>query len=173
MYSSTGTTAPPTDQALSVKVRAPPPATSVSSLCDERQNELQYYIAKLLERSPGEPLEEHQVDQSKNRPESQPANSGVSSQVELKLEQLADHLHLTLPRHTPRSNCSSSLTALLGRERWVLTRSERTWTADLHSTTGRSSVSLWLAPRRTRPLEGAGLDPKVKGQGRKSTPGDE
>ncbi|XP_053096468.1 centrobin isoform X2 [Pangasianodon hypophthalmus] len=97
MYSSTGTTAPPTDQALSVKVRAPPPATSVSSLCDERQNELQYYIAKLLERSPGEPLEEHQVDQSKNRPESQPANSGVSSQVELKLEQLADHLHLTLP----------------------------------------------------------------------------
>ncbi|KAF4078366.1 hypothetical protein AMELA_G00198420 [Ameiurus melas] len=98
MYSSTGTKAPPTEeQTLSFKVKAPPPATNVSSSCDERQNELQYYIAKLLERSPGEPLEEHQVDQSKNRAETQTTNSGVSSQVEPKLEQLAELLHLTLP----------------------------------------------------------------------------
>ncbi|XP_060793845.1 centrobin isoform X2 [Neoarius graeffei] len=102
MYSSTEMTAPPIEeQTLSVKVRAPPPALNMSSLCGERQTELQYYIAKLLERSPGEPLEEHQVDQSKNRAETQSANSGVSSQVEPKLEQLADHLHRTLtPTHT-------------------------------------------------------------------------
>ncbi|XP_053542420.1 centrobin isoform X3 [Ictalurus punctatus] len=98
MYSSTGTKAPPTEeQTLSVNVKAPPPATNVSSSCDERQNELQYYIAKLLERSPGEPLEEHQVDQSKNKAETLTTNSGVSSEIEPKLEQLAKLLHLTLP----------------------------------------------------------------------------
>lgn len=46
MYSNTRTKAPPPDeQTLSVKLRAP--VTDVSSLCDERQNELQYYIAKV------------------------------------------------------------------------------------------------------------------------------
>lgn len=49
MYSSTEKTAPPTeDKRLSVKMRAPPPVTNASSLCDERQNELHYYIAKVF-----------------------------------------------------------------------------------------------------------------------------
>lgn len=49
MYSSTGTTAPPTEeQNLSIKMRAPPTASIMSSLYDERQNELQYYIAKVF-----------------------------------------------------------------------------------------------------------------------------
>lgn len=48
MYSSTGKKAPPTEeQNLSVQVRAPPTAANMSSLCDERQNELQYYITKV------------------------------------------------------------------------------------------------------------------------------
>ncbi|KAM9444689.1 centrobin isoform 3-T3 [Clarias gariepinus] len=99
-YSSTGIKAPPThEQPLSVKVRAAPPASSVSALCDERQNDLQYYIAKLLERSPGEPLEEHHVDQSRNKAETQSANSGVSSQMEVKVKQLAELLTLP-PTHT-------------------------------------------------------------------------
>ncbi|XP_058266899.1 centrobin isoform X1 [Hemibagrus wyckioides] len=104
MYSSTEKTAPPTeDKSLSVKMRAPPPVTNASSLCDERQNELHYYIAKLLERSPGEPLDEHQADLNKNRAETQSTNSGVSSQVELKPEQFTDLPHLTLPStHTPQ-----------------------------------------------------------------------
>ncbi|KAK3547803.1 hypothetical protein QTP86_031453 [Hemibagrus guttatus] len=104
MYSSTEKTALPTEEkSLSVKMRAPAPATNTSSLFDERQNELQYYIAKLLERSPGEPLDEHQADLNKNRAETQSANSGVSSQVEPKPEQFTDLLHPTLPStHTPQ-----------------------------------------------------------------------
>lgn len=47
-YSSTGTKAPPKEeQTPSVQIRAPPPAANMSSLCDERQNELQYYITKV------------------------------------------------------------------------------------------------------------------------------
>ncbi|GAA6068384.1 centrobin isoform X2 [Tachysurus ichikawai] len=104
MYNSAGTTAPLTEEkSLSVKTRAPSLGTTTSTLCDERQNELQYYIAKLLERSPGEPLDVHQADLSKNTAETQSTNSGVSSQVEPKPEQLTDSLHLTLPStHTPQ-----------------------------------------------------------------------
>ncbi|XP_027007914.2 centrobin isoform X1 [Tachysurus fulvidraco] len=103
MYNSAGTTDPLTEEkSLSVKTRAPPLGTT-TSLCDERQNELQYYISKLLERSPGEQLDVHQADLSKNTAETQSANSGVSSQVEPKPEQLTDPLHLTLPStHTPQ-----------------------------------------------------------------------
>ncbi|KAI5096174.1 centrobin isoform X1 [Silurus meridionalis] len=122
---NTGTRAPPTEEQT---LRAPPPVSKTSS-CDKRQNELQYYIAKLLERSPGEPLEEHQVELNKTRAETQSANSGVSSQVESKLEQLADLLHLTLPpTHTTQQlqqllntiirsgeTCSDSVRANLDR----------------------------------------------------------
>lgn len=53
IYSRTGTKAPPTEeQTLSVNVKAPPPSTKVSSLCDERQNELQYYITKVCTHTP-------------------------------------------------------------------------------------------------------------------------
>ncbi|KAK9954808.1 hypothetical protein ABG768_016849 [Culter alburnus] len=44
--------APPT------RDEAPPSRTRVSSLNEDRQSELQYYVSKLLERSPGDPVDE-------------------------------------------------------------------------------------------------------------------
>ncbi|XP_077086888.1 uncharacterized protein cntrob, partial [Siphateles boraxobius] len=51
--------APPIrDQAPPGIYEAPPSRTRVSSLNEDRQSELQYYVSKLLERSPGDPLDE-------------------------------------------------------------------------------------------------------------------
>ncbi|KAL6484079.1 hypothetical protein MHYP_G00089520 [Metynnis hypsauchen] len=78
-YSGAGIKAPPTkEQFLSIKERAPPTGTSGSSLGEDRQNELQYYISKLLDRSPGDPLEEQPAEQRKA--EAQSVNPGVNSQ---------------------------------------------------------------------------------------------
>ncbi|XP_037396889.1 centrobin isoform X2 [Pygocentrus nattereri] len=78
-YSGAGMKAPPMkEQSLSIKERAPPTGTSGSSLGEDRQNELQYYISKLLDRSPGDPLEEQPVEQRKA--ETLPVNPGVNSQ---------------------------------------------------------------------------------------------
>ncbi|XP_052396912.1 centrobin isoform X2 [Carassius gibelio] len=51
-YSSDSEKAPP------IRDEAPPSRTRVSSLNEDRQSELQYYVSKLLERSPGDPLDE-------------------------------------------------------------------------------------------------------------------
>ncbi|XP_067301459.1 centrobin isoform X2 [Pseudorasbora parva] len=51
--------APPTrGEAPSARDEAPPSRTRVSSFNDDRQSELEYYVSKLLERSPGDPLDE-------------------------------------------------------------------------------------------------------------------
>ncbi|KAL7863862.1 hypothetical protein AOLI_G00152820 [Acnodon oligacanthus] len=78
-YSGAGIKAPPMkEQSLSIKERAPPTGTSSSSLGEDRQNELQYYISKLLDRSPGDPLEEQPAEQRKA--ETQSVNPGMNSQ---------------------------------------------------------------------------------------------
>ncbi|XP_059384518.1 centrobin [Carassius carassius] len=51
-YSSDSEKAPP------IRGEAPPSRTRGSSLNEDRQSELQYYVSKLLERSPGDPLDE-------------------------------------------------------------------------------------------------------------------
>ncbi|XP_042569762.1 centrobin isoform X1 [Cyprinus carpio] len=51
-YSSDSEKAPP------IIHEAPPSRTRVSSLNEDRQSELQHYVSKLLERSPGDPLDE-------------------------------------------------------------------------------------------------------------------
>lgn len=52
LYCSDAEKAPPT------RDEVPPSRTRVSSLNDDRQSELEYYVSKLLERSPGDPLDE-------------------------------------------------------------------------------------------------------------------
>ncbi|XP_051517543.1 centrobin isoform X2 [Myxocyprinus asiaticus] len=52
LYSSDSEKTPP------IRDEASPSRTRVSSLSEDRQSELQYYVSKLLERSPGDPLEE-------------------------------------------------------------------------------------------------------------------
>ncbi|XP_066514822.1 centrobin isoform X2 [Hoplias malabaricus] len=85
-YSSAGMKAPPTtEQSLSVRARAPPTETGVSPLGEERQSELQYYISKLLDRSPGDILE----DQDQCKTGTHCSDSGLISQWD------------SLQRHTP------------------------------------------------------------------------
>nr|XP_055045493.1 centrobin isoform X2 [Misgurnus anguillicaudatus] len=52
LYGSESEKAPP------IKEEAPPSKMDVSSSNEDRQSELQYYVSKLLERSPGDPVEE-------------------------------------------------------------------------------------------------------------------
>ncbi|XP_051947357.1 centrobin [Xyrauchen texanus] len=52
LYSSDSEKTPP------IRDEAPASRTSGSSLSEDRQSELQFYVSKLLERSPGDPLEE-------------------------------------------------------------------------------------------------------------------
>ncbi|KAI5609309.1 centrobin isoform X2 [Silurus asotus] len=159
---NTGTRAPPTEEQT---LRAPPPVSKTSS-CDKRQNELQYYIAKLLERSPGEPLEEHQVELNKTRAETQSTNSGVSSQVESKLEQLADLLHLTLPPTHTTQQLQQLLNTIIrsGETCSDPVRSNLDHRLAQHDRRETCNVNLHLATRRARPHEDAGVQLKVKSQ---------
>ncbi|KAI4899665.1 hypothetical protein NFI96_020814 [Prochilodus magdalenae] len=133
------------EQSLSIKGRAPPTDPSGSSLGEDRQNELQYYISKLLDRSPGDPLEEQPVDQRQGEPQS--ANSGVSShwesfsagprpapqkpvttpssthtpsalqgQADPQLEQLAGLLRLALPQANTNQQLQQLLSSLIRPE---------------------------------------------------------
>ncbi|XP_007234197.3 centrobin [Astyanax mexicanus] len=108
-YSSAGMKALPIkEQPLSIKDRAPPTGIDVSSLNEGRQNELHYYISKLLERSPSELLEEQPVDQRKA--ETHSSHSGLSSQWETFSPGLKPPLN-SLPSQTealPKLNMPSS-----------------------------------------------------------------
>ncbi|XP_016328156.1 centrobin isoform X3 [Sinocyclocheilus anshuiensis] len=61
-YSSDSEKAPP------IRDEAPPNRMRVSSLNEDRQSELQYYVSKLLERSPGDPVDEP-IRELKHEPE--------------------------------------------------------------------------------------------------------
>ncbi|XP_026888762.1 centrobin isoform X1 [Electrophorus electricus] len=64
-HSTTGEQAPPIkDQSLSIKERTLPAMMSLPALHEDRQSELQYYISKLLDRSPGEPLKDQSTHES-------------------------------------------------------------------------------------------------------------
>lgn len=84
------------EQPVSIKEIAPPTETD-SSVSEDRQSELQFYISKLLARSPGAPLTEG-LDQLKSGVD--PALPDLRSQTESNLLQLTDLLQLTTaPTH--------------------------------------------------------------------------
>ncbi|XP_076842268.1 uncharacterized protein LOC143486750 isoform X2 [Brachyhypopomus gauderio] len=106
LHSTTGAETPPIkEQSLSVKERVPPTVTSGQTLHEDRQNELQYYISKLLDRSPGEPLKEQPVDQ--RRPDLQSVGPDVSSECFPRVSGELDSLH-THSRSRP-PGCLSEL----------------------------------------------------------------
>ncbi|XP_073679771.1 centrobin [Garra rufa] len=61
-----------------IRDEAPPSMMRVSSFNDDRQSELQYYVSKLLERSPGDPVDEpirehkHDTERHMSDPRSNP-----------------------------------------------------------------------------------------------------
>ncbi|KAL1249150.1 hypothetical protein QQF64_020155 [Cirrhinus molitorella] len=66
------------EKAPPIRDEAPPSATRGSSFSDDRQSELQYYVSKLLERSPGDPVDEpirehrHETERHMSDPRSDP-----------------------------------------------------------------------------------------------------
>ncbi|XP_030630819.1 uncharacterized protein LOC115812479 [Chanos chanos] len=108
------------NQALPIRDRATPTTNTVSSFSKERQSELQYYINKLLDRSPGDPLESSDQEEQTVEHRQTEGHSGKSSQWESfssecqvpvgpssspcqrepRLEQLATLMGQTLPAQT-------------------------------------------------------------------------